>query len=176
MTYSNEFLQNFRPILIAVLNEKKISMQSVELEVIDEESEDCSLFEPANVRDVLEQISDDLNFLTIYTQRPAYFAAFAETMYEENGLIVSFLPKTELKTAGKRKLPQLVLDFEWEGKGHEGQMCPGRYYIPIHKRPWQRASNLDIIVPFGYNTVIVKDIQNKEKRSKIDRFEAAFYN
>ncbi|EKC62935.1 hypothetical protein OBE_07729, partial [human gut metagenome] len=35
---------------------------------------------------------------------------------------------------------------------------------------------LDIIVPFGYNTVIVKSRQNKKKKPVRDRFEEAFYS
>ena len=31
------------------------------------------MFEPAGTLDVLEQIGDELNALTIYTDRPAYF-------------------------------------------------------------------------------------------------------
>ena len=86
MSYPNPFLRNFRPVFFAILKEKSLSLKRVELEVIDEEAEDYSAFEPADVRDVLEQLSEDLNFLTIYTERPAYFKEFAETMYVDNGL------------------------------------------------------------------------------------------
>ncbi len=65
-----------------------------------------------------------------------------------------------------------MLDFEWKGRCYDEQMRPGRYYIPIHKKPWETAENLDIIVPIGYNTVIVKSVQNKRKRPEKDRFEA----
>lgn len=176
MSYSNEFLRNFRPIFFAILKEKGISPKRMELEVIDEEEASFSLFEPADVRDVLRQLSDDLNFLTIYTERPAYFAEFAETMYEENGLIVTFFPKKQLRIDESEGIPKMVLDFEWEGKCYERQIGPGKCYIPIHKRPWERAENLDIIVPIGYNTVIVKGIQNRKRKPERDRFEAAFYN
>lgn len=175
MSYSNEFLRNFRPIFFAILKEKRISPKRVELEVIDEEA-GFSLFEPVDVRDVLRQLSDDLNFLTIYTERPAYFAEFAETMYEENGLIVTFFSKKQLPADQDKNMPKLMLDFEWEGKCYERQIGPERYYIPIHKRPWERAENLDIMVPIGYNTVIVKGIQNRKRKPERDRFEAAFYN
>ena len=176
MSYPNPFLRNFRPVFFAILKEKSLSLKRVELEVIDEEAEDYSAFEPADVRDVLEQLSEDLNFLTIYTERPAYFKEFAETMYEENGLIVTFFSKKQLKYMRAESNQKLLLDFEWQGKCYEGQMCRGRYYIPIHKKPWERAENLDIIVPIGYNTVIVKGMQNRRKKPRLDRFEEAFYN
>lgn len=176
MSYPNAFLQNFRPVFLAILKETRLSMKRVELEVIDEESEDYSVFEPADVRDVLEQLSEDLNFLTVYTERPAYFREFAEIMYEENGLIVTFFPKKQLKYRNVVSSQKLVLDFEWMGKCYEGQICRGRYYIPIHKKPWEKAENLDIIVPIGYNTVIVKGMQGGRKEPGRDRFEEAFYN
>ena len=94
MSYSNEFLRNFRPVFLAILKAQSLRPERVELVVIDEEQ--SHVFEPADVRDVLEQIGDDLNYLTVYTGRPAYFSAFAERMYEENGLVVMVFPKTRL--------------------------------------------------------------------------------
>ena len=70
----------------------------------------------------------------------------------------------------------LVLDFEWEGQCYFNLLAQGKNYIPIHKKPWKIAENLDIIVPFGYNTVIVKSRQNKKKKPVRDRFEEAFYS
>ena len=49
----------------------------------------------------------------------------------------------------------------------------------LHSNPQETleiAENLDIIVPFGYNTVIVKSRQNKKKKPVRDRFEEAFYS
>ena len=94
MSYSNEFLRNFRPVFLAILKAQSFRPERVELVVIDEEQ--SHVFEPADVRDVLEQIGDDLNYLTVYTGRPAYFSGFAERMYEENGLVVMVFPKTRL--------------------------------------------------------------------------------
>lgn len=193
MSYSNAFLQNFRPVFFGILKERGIRPERVELEVIDEESERGSMFEPVDVRDVLEQLGEDLNFLSIYTERPAYFYEFAEKMYEENGLVVMFFSKRELfpmvrqhfdivdnrreggMDGGNICTRKMVLDFEWEGACYSGQMGAGRSYIPIHKKPWKQGENLDIIVPIGYNTVIVKGMQNQRKKLGRDRFEEAFY-
>lgn len=176
MSYPNPFLRNFRPVFFAILQEKHLSLRRVELEVIDEEEEDYSVFEPADVRDVLEQLSVDLNFLTIYTERPAYFRELAETMYEENGLIVTLFSKKQMQNRNVCGNQKLMLDFEWEGNCHEEQIGSGRYYIPIHKKPWEEAENLDIAVPIGYNTVIVKGMQKRRIEPGLDRFEEAFYN
>ena len=51
----------------------------------------------------------------------------------------------------------------------------GTYQEPC-RQLWKIAENLDIIVPFGYNTVIVKSRQNKKKKPVRDRFEEAFYS
>ena len=72
MSYSNVFLRNFRPVFLAILKAQSFRPERVELVVIDEER--SHVFEPADVRDVLEQIGDDLNYLTVYTGRPAYFS------------------------------------------------------------------------------------------------------
>ena len=54
MSYSNEFLRNFRPVFLAILKAQSFRPERVELVVIDEEQ--SHVFEPADVRDVLEQI------------------------------------------------------------------------------------------------------------------------
>lgn len=181
MSYSNVFLRDFRPVFLGILNEKKLPPAQVVLEIIDEEPEGEGIFEPVGVRDVLEQLAEDLNFLTIYTERPAYFFRFAEIMYEENGLIVNIFSKSRVYGVRKKpnvgcgKVQTLILDFEWEGDCHMQQMRYGKFYVPIHKKPWEKGENLDIRVPIGYNTVIVKGIQNKRKKPRRDRFEEAFY-
>lgn len=180
MSYSNEFLRNFRPVFLAILKAQSFRPERVELVVIDEER--SHVFEPADVRDVLEQIGDDLNYLTVYTGRPAYFSAFAERMYEENGLVVMVFPKTRLSAgkgqAGVRETfltRKVILDFEWEGAYRTEMICAAATYIPIHKKPWKQGENLDIMVPIGYNTVIVKRPKKKTGAPWQDRFEKAFY-
>lgn len=175
MAYSNRFLRDFRPVFMAILREKQLNPGRLALEIIDEEPRGLGIFEPVGVREVLEQLSEDMNLLTIYTERPAYFYDYAEKMYEENGLVVTIFPKEKLcGTANKGSW--MMLDFEWEGECHFGLIRPGHYYIPIHKKPWKVGENLDITIPIGYNTVIVKDISNQRKKPWRDRFEEAFYS
>ena len=71
MSYSNEFLRNFRPVFLAILKAQSLRPERVELVVIDEER--SHVFEPADVRDVLEQIGDDLNYLTGVHRAPRIF-------------------------------------------------------------------------------------------------------
>ena len=71
---------------------------------------------------------------------------------------------------------KVILDFEWEGAYRTEMICAAATYIPIHKKPWKQGENLDIMVPIGYNTVIVKSRQNKKKKPVRDRFEEAFYS
>lgn len=184
MSYPNEFLTDFKPVYFGILKAKQIPPEKAELEAIDEEGEDKSLFEPEDIKSVLEQLAPDLNFLTIYTDRPAYFREFAETMYEENGLLVMIFPKKYLERNAESFLEKnigmvsrrLVFDFEWQGKCYEGQIRQGKHYIPIHKKQWETAENLDIAVPIGYNTVIVKRPKNRRRKPCRDRFEQAFYD
>ena len=186
MSYSNVFLRDFVPVFGQILKEKNIPPEKLHLEIIDEESVEKSIFEPAGVDEVLEQLADELNYLTVYTDRPAHFSAFAEQVYEDNGLMPLFFSKKQLKchisssmegvAATEKRSDTLVLDFEWEGCCYFNVLAQGKKYIPIHKKPWKIAENLDIIVPFGYNTVIVKSRQNKKKKPGRDRFEEAFYS
>lgn len=180
MSYSNTFLRDFAPVFHGIVQRLQIKTNLLAVEVVDEEDGSYSIFELADVLDALEQIAPELNFLTIYTGRAAYFYEFAEKMYEENGLIITFLPKREFKRARQAKTreecPTLVLDFEWEGSPIEGAHCAEKYYVPIHKRPWEKLGNLDIVVPIGYNTVIVKGVLNCEKKPGRDRLEQAFYD
>lgn len=181
MSYSNEFLTDFKPVYLGILEAKQIPPEKAELEAIDEEAEEVRVFEPEDAKTVLEQLGEELNFLTIYTDRPAYFRDFAETMYEENGLLVMIVPKKYLERrdgffAEGMASKKVVLDFEWQGKCYEQQIRQGKHYIPIHKKTWERAENLDIAVPIGYNTVIVKRQRSMRKKLHSDRFEEAFYD
>ena len=176
MSYSNPFLADFTPVFHGILKAGGLSEKQLELVVIDEETENFSLFERADVKDVLNQLGGELNLLTIYTDRFAYFSEYARRMYEENGLLVMLFSKKELsREKGSKTGEKLILDFEWEGTCHTFLMGPTKCYIPIHKKPWKIAENLDIIIPVGYNIVIVKNNNPEGNRPQKDRFEAAFY-
>lgn len=179
MSYSNPYLVDFLPIFSVILEEKKISMEKLQLEIIDEEAENYSLFETVDTLDVLWQLGPELNFLSIYTERPEYFQGFATEMYEENGLLINIFSKKMWKRHREKTKDVnkhvLVLDFEWREEQKRLLVSEGRNYIPIHKEPWKTAENLDIVVPFGYNTVIVKSKQIKNKKPVRDKYEAAFY-
>ena len=98
-------------------------------------------------------------------------------MYEKNGLVSLIVSKKHLglakKTVGCSSI--FLFDFEWDGAFYEKQIALGKHYIPIHKRAWRTAENLDIAVPIGYNTVIVKSMHHQREKLGRDRFEEAFY-
>ena len=178
MSYSNPYLADFQEIFFEILRIKEINPAKIEVVVLDEEIEERRVFEYADVRDVLYQIGPNLNALTIYTDRPAYFSEYVKSMGEESGLIVSVLSKGMTKTKIRLQSKSesiLILDFEWREKwgtvGFNGEFA----YLPIHKKPWKVAENLDIIVPFGYNTVIVKSNYANDKKFVNDRFDEGFY-
>lgn len=179
MPYPNLYLRDFAPVFGQILEEKQIAKKRLHLEIIDEEAGDWGVFETAGVDEVLEQLAGELNHLSIYTERRGHFAEFSRKMYEENGLMTVFFPKKELRRGAGRERENasetLVLDFEREGACRFALLAQGKNYIPIYKKPWKIAENLDIIVPFGYNTVIVKSEKARDKKPVRDRFEKAFY-
>ena len=56
MSYPNAYLRDFVPVLGQILKEKQIAPEKLHLEIIDEESEEKSIFEPVGVDEVLDQI------------------------------------------------------------------------------------------------------------------------
>ena len=178
MAFTNPYLVDFAPIFFSVLKEKGMNPAKVELIIFDEETDEHHPFERAGVLDVLNQLSGDINALTICTDRPEYFLEFIESTYEETGLLAVIVPKRmqnrpiQQRSAG---MTGVILDFEWRGDCY-GQCrgdCSG--YIPIHKKTWGMQENLDIMVPFGYNTVIVKGNSTNDKIFVSDRFDEGFY-
>lgn len=178
MSYSNPYLQDFQKIFFEILRIKELNPAKIEVAVLDEEIEECHIFERMGVRDVLYELGPKLNALTIYTDRPTYFSEYVKTMDEENGLIVSVFSKKSIKAKiclQSNCESLLLLDFEWNENRQSRVWNAECAYVPIHKKPWKVAENLDIIVPFGYNTVIVKSNYTNDKKFVNDRFEEGFY-
>lgn len=178
MAFENPYLVDFAPIFFSIIEVKNINLAKAELIIFDEEVEESHSFEQADVLDVLNQLRENINALTVYTDRQEYFFEFVEDAYEENGLVTTIMPKREEKWAGRTDSEEpfkIILDFEWRGSCYhlgKGRNCA---YIPIHKKPWEMRENLDIVVPFGYNTVIVKGKYTNDRKYVRDRFEEGFY-
>ena len=151
----NPYLSQLRFILEQVLKARGLEYRNLRLIIIDTDMEPESLLDEDDVGSVLEQLSYDLNFLTVLTNRPAYFQKFVETMYEENGLPVNLYSKGEQRKTDANT----VLDFEQQGSLWNLNLTEPSIYLPIYKKQWETAENLDISVPIGYNTVIVKGIR-----------------
>lgn len=148
----NPFLPYFREIMEQILAKYGISYQNFSPLLLDRDTEPESMLSEDDVELVLEQISDELNFLRIATERPAYFSAYIERMYEENGLVVQLEEKKQFSLEGIN----VVLDMEQKGQLRRECIQEKIQYIPVYKKPWNQGQNLDISVPIGYNTVIVK--------------------
>ena len=89
------------------------------------------------------------------TDRPEKYKTFADEMYEENGLIVQQISKSVCQQARGN----VILDFERSsGFFRKNTVDSKAIYLPIYKRPWEISENLDILVPVGYNTLVVGGI------------------
>ena len=151
----NPFLPQLRWILEQVLEKYEMNYLIFRPLLLDTDTPPESMLEEDDVALVLEQISSDLNFLRIATDRPAYFASYIERMYEDTGLVVQTETPEEISLDGIN----VILDMERKGNCHYRYMKEGILYIPLYKRPWSQVKmmqNLDISIPIGYNTVIVK--------------------
>jgi len=178
VAFENPYLVDFAPIFFAIIREKGINPAKVDVIIFDERADEHRSFERADVLDVLNQLSGEINGLTIYTDRPEYFAGFVECAYEESGLVTVMSSKADQKSAVRQQQNDrigVILDFEWRGACYEHRKSGNSAYIPIHKKPWEIRENLDILVPFGYNTVIVKGKRTNDKKFVNDRFDEGFY-
>lgn len=178
MAFENPYLVDFAPIFFSIIKEKGINPAKAELIIFDEETGESHPFEQADVLDVLNQLRENINSLTVYTDRQEYFLEFVECAYEENGLVTAIMPKKEEKWVGRSDSEEsfkIILDFEWSGQCYHLGRVANCGYIPIHKKPWELRENLDIVVPFGYNTVIVKGKYTNDRKYVRDRFEEGFY-
>ena len=151
----NPFLPQLRWILEQALEKYGMDYRIFRPLLLDTDTPPESMLEEDDVALVLEQISSDLNFLRIATGRPAYFASYIDKMYEDTGLVVQTEAQEEISLDGVN----VILDMERKGNCHYRYMKEGILYIPLYKRPWSQVKmmqNLDISIPIGYNTVIVK--------------------
>lgn len=167
----NRYLPQLREILDAVLKKKKLSYEKLMPVIIDG-------YDIENVLLAIRCIGRDVNRLVVLTDRAAYFENISEKLYEEQGLIIEMFPKTDEKIAAlgeEESKGNLILDFETKSERSEEIKFGRKIYIPIFKKPWEDAGNLDITVPIGYNTVIVKNIKTVHKQPCLDKFEQAFY-
>lgn len=162
-TKENPYLPYIREVLDQVLPQRGLDYGSMRLLIIDTDLDTDAIFWEDAVLSALEDLSPDLNYLTILTNRAAYFQDYVETMYEEHGLLVCL--------DEKRNRPgnsvNTVLDFERQGKLWKLDLPEPSIYLPIYKKEWEKAENLDIFVPIGYNTVTVKGILAVEKRGRM---------
>lgn len=159
----NPYLPFIRGIIEQVLEQKGLDYGQMRLLLVDSDEEEASVFEEDKADLVLEKLSAELNYLTIVTNRPAYFESFVERMYEEAGLPV----QVEKKENSHKYDVNTVVDLEQQGSMYQFDLKEPSIYIPIYKRSWKTAENLDICVPIGYNTVIVKGFSIVEKRGRV---------
>lgn len=152
-TYRNPFVFYMYDIITQVIKQKQISYRNLELIIIDAEEDYYE--DRDDIRIVLNDLSYQLNYLMVLTDRPEMYESFCDRMYEENGLIV----QTAQKSARRGKRGNFVIDFERSGGiSAENMIYSNAIYLPIYKKPWEIGENLDIIVPVGYNTLIVNGI------------------
>lgn len=159
----NPYLFQFRSIIEQILEKKNLSYREFAPVLIDEEKPEMLVMEE-DIFVVLKQLEQDLNTLTILTDRPNAFLEFARRMERECGLLVSVLEKRKLTYREFSAIKgNVLIDFQKNGHFLNAEKKDGYCYIPIYKIPWKKGENLDIIVPIGYNTMIVKGIGQYEK-------------
>ncbi len=167
----NPYLDQIREIMEQVLEMKKIPYEAFAPILIDGRESNDTLM-------AAELLSRDLNRLVVLTERPEYFEAYADNMYEEQGLIVEIFLKDTRKIDGllsKISYGNVILDFEEADQDFADVKYEKILYIPIFKRRWESVGNLDIAVPIGYNVMIVRGHEMRPQQRYSDKFEQAFY-
>lgn len=162
----------FRKIIEQIIAQYGQEYRQLHLAVIDTEAADVTdKIDSAEEEYLIRQMIPGLNYCAIYTNRPEYFSRMADEWFLEHGLLSELKGKSEVFTIQEG----LILDFE-RGKGIPArQNVQDTIYIPIYKRAWKQRENLDITVPIGYNTVIVKGTKNSTYETFQDRLEREFY-
>lgn len=170
MTYQNPCISHIHEIVSHVLEHRQLSYRRLELIVVDAEMSQDSY----DIESVLEQMTPNLNYLLLVTDRPAYYEDFVHAMYQENGLIVQQISKADRGRAHGN----MVMDFERSGAVSAESMIGSKaIYLPIYKKPWEIGENLDIMVPVGYNTLVIEGIflpEEDDREDKIDRLDQEF--
>lgn len=198
----NPCTPHFRQIIEQIIEHYGLAYRDMCLVLVDTDpEEDMDGFACMEEKSVDEeeaylvgQLLKGLNECWIYTDRFEYFASFAEELLQESGLMTELHGKRELQQRGKQSgtddvrtdqeagqqnasvcKRNLVLDFEAGGSMEE--VCFGKYdiYVPIYKKLWRIGANLDISVPIGYNTVIVKGVETEAEKTPSDWLEREFY-
>ena len=168
---NNCYISRFREIIEFILKKRKIPYHSFAPILLDGGDAEQALL-------AAKLLGPDLNRLIILTNRPAYFAGYTDTMYEEHGLIVEVFPKDPQKMAelfAGASGCNMILDFEKTKERKEAVKFGKLIYLPIYKKRWESAGNLDIAVPIGYNTMIVRVSETVKTQPYLDKFEKAFY-
>lgn len=174
ITYQNPCIIYMHKIIASVILQKKISFQRLELVIIDaEENRDQ---DDNDIWTILFELDQRLNYLLMVTDRPKQYENFIDEMYEETGLIVQLAAKSLYRqTRGN-----VILDFERTSDLLEKMTDSSKaVYLPIYKRPWEIGENLDILVPVGYNTLVVDgvlpaDWQEGRHMNERDRLDMEF--
>ena len=167
----NCYLPRLREIVELILEKRRISYEQFAPVLIDGGDAQNTLL-------AAELLGRDLNRLAILTDRPAYFSEYTDSMYEEYGLLVEVFPKDPQKMAelGDEETGfNVILDFEEPGERNAEIKFGKKLYIPVFKKRWESAGNLDIAVPIGYNTMIVRVSETVKEQPYLDKFEKAFY-
>ena len=168
---NNPYLPQLKQIIRQVLKQKGIPYEQFSPILIDGGDSKDTLM-------AAKLLGGDLNRLAIVTDRPAYFEEYADSMYEEQGLITEIFCKDPLRMerlSWEENCGNVILDFEKKRDRSSLIKFGGKLYIPIFKRRWEEAGNLDIAVPIGYNIVTVRRSKEAEKNACLDKFERAFY-
>lgn len=168
----NPFLPQIREIMEQVLEKRGIPYERFAPVILDGN-------DSADARFAAGLLSGDLNRLAIVTDRSECFLEFAKHLYEEQGLIVQILSRSrETLDAllSDDSYGNVILDFEDSKEAMREEWLEKKTYIPIFKRRWEDAGNLDIAVPIGYNTLIVRGSETAGRRGYPDKFEQAFYS
>lgn len=169
--YENPYLDELRGLIAQAIQKRGITYAKFAPIIIEGE-------EPEESLRAAMDLAQDINEMTIIAKDHTYYEDFADNMYEEHGLLISMWQKEGISTAdilSNKISGNVIIDFE---KTEQTKISPDvgeKLYIPIHKRKWESRANLDIAVPIGYNTVIVKREQKENNPPAFDRLEQAFY-